>query len=118
MPDCGATSPEITSSVVVLPEPLAPINPTMDPGAASNVTSLTRVHAAEAHVHTVDAEAGRVHRDRALGDGRHRSVPSATTSGATGGPAWRELSRSCAARIPTVTRSPERCSNSANPPGR
>ena len=38
LPDCGATSPEMTSSVVVLPDPLAPINPTMEPGSASNVT--------------------------------------------------------------------------------
>ena len=40
-PDCGGTSPEITSSVVVLPEPLAPIRPTIDPGTASNVTPLS-----------------------------------------------------------------------------
>ena len=38
VPDCGATRPEITSSVVVLPEPLAPISPTMEPGSASKVT--------------------------------------------------------------------------------
>ena len=41
MPACGATSPEITSSVVVFPEPLAPISPTMAPGSASNVTPLS-----------------------------------------------------------------------------
>jgi hypothetical protein len=40
LPLCGATNPEITSSVVVLPDPLAPINPTMEPGSASNVTPL------------------------------------------------------------------------------
>ena len=40
LPACGATSPEITSSVVVLPDPLAPINPTMEPGSASKVTPL------------------------------------------------------------------------------
>ena len=54
LPACGDTRPEITSSVVVLPEPLAPISPTMEPGSASNVTPFERVHAAEPHVHALD----------------------------------------------------------------
>ena len=40
-PDCGVTNPEMTSSVVVLPEPLAPINPTMEPGSAVKLTPLS-----------------------------------------------------------------------------
>ena len=38
LPACGATRPEMTSSVVVFPEPLAPMRPTIAPGSASKVT--------------------------------------------------------------------------------
>ncbi len=130
VPECGATSPEITSSVVVFPEPLAPMRPTMAPGSASNDTpsrawtppkctcspsTLRRAGWAEGAAAWLGAA------------DRHLSAPSATSvpamsptlpEGATGGPACRAAIRSWAPRIPSATRSPARRSSSASPPGR
>ena len=41
VPRWGTTRPDTTSRVVVLPDPLAPINPTMAPGSAVKLTSST-----------------------------------------------------------------------------
>ena len=60
LPDCGATSPEMTSSVVVLPDPLAPINPTMEPGSASNVTPFSACTPPNRTLEALDVEAGGV----------------------------------------------------------
>ena len=117
-PACGVTRPEITSSVVVFPEPLAPINPTMEPGSASNVTPLSAWTPPKCTV-----TPSTVRRAGCTDTGLSATAvtarpPRRASAGATGGPARRELTRPCAARMPTATRSPERCSSSASPPGR
>ena len=40
-PAWGVTSPEMTSSMVVLPDPLGPISPTMAPGSADRSAPST-----------------------------------------------------------------------------
>ncbi len=58
-PARGVTSPEMTSSMVVLPEPLGPMSPTMAPGSAVEPGPVHGPDPPEVDHHPLDVEPGR-----------------------------------------------------------
>ena len=96
-------------------------------GRGVEAHTAERVHAAEVHVQTLDAQvcraSGTGSRRGAGGQGRHCSAPFAASAGGgavavTGVSAASPALRRSRLRTTIVTTSPRRCSNSAKPPGR